>query len=453
MPFISGFTRGIAQGLQQTREENQRRSERENDREFRLLDALAKSDDPEIASMALAGMLDHQTGKPAKGLRGFLGEMQGHPALPTIQQLIRSGKQVPDADPTSQTTSQAPTAFPEQTLASAQTVGGVATPAGQTPAAMSRSSAVTPGAPPLRMGFHTVPRQVFLTPEERAGREAEATVTGKLSAFRAGMRQAKTPEEQELVRNLSGGPRRTASYKPVTLELDNGDGTTSMTAGYFDQAGGGYYDDAYTPLSNVKRIVPNTGGSTNPNAGLRGVKVKDPTSPTGWSQEYHHPDGSVAYVVKGATPYTPPPAFSGTTTIEDPDSGDATVSGIPRGGGAPVPLGTRPAPAGAPSTDQALAQGVIQAIDKAIADSRIPGVPLTPGMRERLVKQFNDRYGKTWTYEQWAAQAKIPTPAAGVSGGPPPPPRGRGKGPAGAKSKGTTSDPDDLRKYLPKPGG
>lgn len=422
--FFTGLTAAVGEGLQSSRQEAAARAEREADREQRLLAHLATSDDPEIASLALAGMLDQTQRKPRKGLRGFLGEMEGHPAIPTIQQLIKAGKATPNAPPEGEV----PAALnPDQS------------------AAMPSGSAVTPGGPPMRSlpgptQFHREERQIFLTPDERARRQQEATVTGKLSAFRTGMREARTPEEQELVRNLSGGPRRTTAYRPVTLELDNGDGTTSITGGYFDPASGGYYDDEYTPLRNVKRIVPNSGAANRP-----------PTN------RYITDAKGVVHVVQGTAevgnlgpigkPYTPPPAYTGTATIEG-EGGDAEVVRLPRGGGEPSSIGTRPAPAGAVSTDQALAQGVVAAIDKAIADARIPGVPIQQGLRDRLVQARNRQFGKTWTYEQWVAQSKINQPVAGVSGGPPPPPKrpaAKGKTP---KKSAPASDPLGIR-----PGG
>lgn len=201
--FFAGLAQGINQGLTQSRQEEAARAEHERTRENAILMHLSTSDDPDIASMALAGLTDQAAGrKPTKGLRGWMGEMQGNPALPSLRQLMQAGKQV------TQQTEPAPGRLPE---------GGAALPAG---------SPVEPGGPPMSLeAVHnalpqaagasvtrTVPRAAFLPPGEKARLLEEGREGGKLSALRTGVQQARTPEERAMMLAQGGVHPSTALH-------------------------------------------------------------------------------------------------------------------------------------------------------------------------------------------------------------------------------------------------
>lgn len=129
--FFAGLAKAFGSGLEGVRAENAARAERQSQQENAILQHLSTSDDPEIASAAITGLLHQAQGKPLKGIRGFLGEVEGHPALPTIRQLIQAGRQV-------QHPSQSVPAEPQ------------GPPQGQPGSmAMPEQAATEPGAPPL----------------------------------------------------------------------------------------------------------------------------------------------------------------------------------------------------------------------------------------------------------------------------------------------------------------
>lgn len=226
MPFFSGFARSIGNNLAQTRQENQRQAEAQADRENRVLQTLSQSDDPEIAAHGIAGLMDQTLQRPKKGLRGWLGEMAGNPALPKIRDLVTQGRQVVPHEP--------PLTFGDEGGAGGAGgsgapggIGAAATPPPKGGAAQVAGGATEPGAAPLSMAavesggigplgpttqgtqrpmpspLATVPRQVFLTPLQRAAQEQTASMTGKLEGFR----QARNPTEQRLLGGAGFAPK------------------------------------------------------------------------------------------------------------------------------------------------------------------------------------------------------------------------------------------------------
>jgi hypothetical protein len=308
------------------------------------------------------------------------------------------------------------------------------TPVQGRPVPMGNAAGQVPG--PTR--FQTVPRQVFLPPEERLRRDEEARLTTRLGAFRSAMRGAQTPEEVSLIRGLAGAPQAATlqAGRPYNLKLSSGE----VVAGSYDPLSRTYLDQYGQQVDDVQEVLPIAAPRSDTPAG---DKVKDASSPTGWSQVYRNDQGREIYRVQGATPYTPPPVFSSTTTVEGP-GGVPTRTAITRGGET-VPLGTVPDTSGAPAI-QALAQGVVASIDKEIADGRIAGLPLDPGTREAIVKKYNTKYGVKWTYAQWVAQSKAGSSVTGETpaGLTPPPARPTAK--PGARGAVPTNDPLGLLK-------
>ena len=166
--FFAGLASGYNKAMTEDRHLQAQQDEARAARENAALQHLATSDDPEIASMALTGLLN-QSRKPSKGLRGFFNETEGNPMLPTIRQLMAQGKQVPKEP--------APSQLPEGSSA-----------------AMPAGSPTEPGGPPLSLGaVHnqlpqapgetaTVPRQAFLSPVDRARALETAKLSGKYRA-------------------------------------------------------------------------------------------------------------------------------------------------------------------------------------------------------------------------------------------------------------------------------
>lgn len=163
--ILGGFNTRAAEEREVIRQQQARRDQTE----LKILEALANSPDPEIRDRAIAGMLNFaDPRKKRKGLSGFLGETEGHPALPAIAALL--GPQGMNIDPGEVRTglpgfSQTPTAgapggqvrtppAPAGQAAGAATTptqgGPIALPTGigQVGQAMPMPAAAAPPAPP-----------------------------------------------------------------------------------------------------------------------------------------------------------------------------------------------------------------------------------------------------------------------------------------------------------------
>lgn len=245
MPFFTGMASALAENVKQARQTEWERSEKQKDRENAVLQHLTTSEDPEIAAMGVHGLLSQAAGRPLKGVRGMLGEMAGNPALPKIQAMIAAGRQVPgQPGSAAQSTGSPTTGQPLSPLASSPTtgVGTLASPegGGERPTAGPMTPTPKPATPPpgadvspaggaggeggpagalgaavggaggeggaggAGTGSITVPRRVFLSPSEQLRANQEATIGGKISAFRSGLAGAKTDEEKQLVRAEAG---------------------------------------------------------------------------------------------------------------------------------------------------------------------------------------------------------------------------------------------------------
>lgn len=184
MSFFAGLAGGYNTALTQDRQLQAQKDEARATRENAALQHLVSSDDPEIASMAMTGLLQ-QGRKPSKGLRGFFNETEGNPMLPTIRQLMAQGKQVPNQGaPT-------PNEPPQGEVPASLAEGGAALPAGSPTEPGSKPMTPAMGAPPGPVAFHegpstgthTVPRQAFLTPMERLRQTEEMKVSAPLTAL------------------------------------------------------------------------------------------------------------------------------------------------------------------------------------------------------------------------------------------------------------------------------
>ncbi len=192
--FFAGMAKGFSEALAGERQQAAQKAERDAAREDAILQHLTTSDDPEIASMALTGLLSKGSAqKPAKGLRGFLGEMQGNPMLPTIRDLISRGREVPTPgkpipmEPPQGEVPPALAAVPEAQGGAALPAGGPTQPGSQPMARPMPAAQAPPG--PVQFnegpseGSTTVPRQVFMPPAEKAAAAEEAQYTGRARAY------------------------------------------------------------------------------------------------------------------------------------------------------------------------------------------------------------------------------------------------------------------------------
>lgn len=92
MSYFAGLLEGLDEQRRSARERETKEAYASQDREMAILSQLAQGDDDEIAAMAGAGMLEILSGNRkvtnAKGLRGFLGEVDRSSFLPQIQSAL-----------------------------------------------------------------------------------------------------------------------------------------------------------------------------------------------------------------------------------------------------------------------------------------------------------------------------------------------------------------------------
>jgi len=181
-----GLFEGLLGGFNERRGEvetrNRDEAERAANREAAIFSSLMQADDPEVRSLALAGLLD--SAKPRKkkgGLRGWIGEMESSPYMPQIQSLINTPvtehKQI--QLPGEATRPGLPGPIPGMDVVKPTIVtppaGGAPASAGMSPTPMIDSKTQSAGPPPPQSYTqpppipYTVqkPRQVFLSPEDK----------------------------------------------------------------------------------------------------------------------------------------------------------------------------------------------------------------------------------------------------------------------------------------------
>ena len=89
MGYLEGLLGGFTERKGVVEDQNRQEALAGSDRERRVLESLINSPDPEVKSLAVAGLLDSAGPKKRKGgLSGWLGELQGSPHLQSIRDLI-----------------------------------------------------------------------------------------------------------------------------------------------------------------------------------------------------------------------------------------------------------------------------------------------------------------------------------------------------------------------------
>lgn len=210
--FFSGFAGALGKNMQADREENNRLTEERQQRENAILMHLTTADDPEIASRAVAGLMDQAAGRTKmKGLRGFLGETESNPALPTIRALMSQTRGVQGPEPEN-ATMHGPTAPPPSAAmpGGSAVTGNAPLSVGQIEGAGGQPGVGQHPLAPAEVGMsgpghvQQVPaHRAFLTPQEKVRATEESSLMGRVSA----LRQARNPMEQRVIGGAAFAPK------------------------------------------------------------------------------------------------------------------------------------------------------------------------------------------------------------------------------------------------------
>jgi hypothetical protein len=461
-PFYSGLFEGFDTTRESRYQENLKAEADARAQEGNVYKYLLSSSDPKIQALAMSGLFESaRPGSRAKGLKGFMGEVQGGEIYPQILSAMEeqvSDQAAPPAKPNSAALpSTTPvhggpsTSFinPQGTEATAP--GGFVSPRaaagageGLAAGAMGGPAPEAPpglAAPPAPVEHPTHRRGTGVhTAEEVAEATAKAGVAGKLSGIDAGFAGAPPDIVQRAKLGVIGAPMPIDRGAAGPLMADPNDPDTPIPTlrigGQIVRA------DTQEPVSGlIGYVKPTTGGRVT-------KTMRDPRSSTGYSSVTYDATGVEQFRVP--VEYNPPPAYGGTAVIDDPASPThRSVAPINRGGGMGAPLAPAPAPEGQATADQAEAEGWVKAVAAKVREGRIlPGT--AKGAYDATTKAVTQ--GKYQTYEdlQKAAQksggvgatdtrgsvadrvaARLRQNQQGFQGAPPPaaPARARGAGP------------------------
>lgn len=179
MGFLDGFLGGVVQQHQRIEDQNREDAAASQAREQGVLQHLLTSDDPEIKSLAVAGMLDSTRPKKRKGgFSGWLGEMQANPHMDRIRALVAHDQAVGHMVPTeaAHAAGQATASGDPATGAALATAAASDGAAGHAPA--GPSTVAPPGSPagsPVTEGSTAAPASAtpqIETPPTEAGSAA-----------------------------------------------------------------------------------------------------------------------------------------------------------------------------------------------------------------------------------------------------------------------------------------
>jgi hypothetical protein len=137
MGWLEGLLSGYQDRSHTIAEQKMQEAMLANQREASIYNTLLNSDDPEIKSMAAAGIFQSgQARRRRGGLQGWMGEVQKNPIYPRLQEYFQTPKEKI-------------TTAPMTTLPSTQSSGYLSTPpGGQGSMAMPATSPTQAGAPP-----------------------------------------------------------------------------------------------------------------------------------------------------------------------------------------------------------------------------------------------------------------------------------------------------------------
>jgi hypothetical protein len=417
---MAGYWTGLLEGFQGQREAGITRSLEQDaqrrQQESKIYEYLLNSRDPEIQSMALAGMFESGVpGSKKKGLSGFMGELEGSQVYPKIRALmdqmvpddgVGGGPAPPQPGSASMSTNQpvhdgsAPIQLAGAELPPEPPPPGVAAaPPGQAGELPDMGAMGPPPAPPVsrfkRRGTG-IP-----TAEEIAESNAAAARRGSLGAGLEAFRSAQNPDEQRIVAGMLGSPEATPSFGaepdnailpdgtvvPVTRNVRTGQVINGFTGEPLPpgskmqprQTGGGALSSFLEDSAESRQYLISQGADpTVVNAG----------SPSG-AWEYRR-DGA-GRIILNASEFTQPPAYGGTFNEFDPMSPTGrSVVPINRGGGRGPALGNAPPVAGDVMGPEADAKAFLQLINRAIAQAENATSPVA-SLRKKLTPQQIDQ--------------------------------------------------------------
>lgn len=295
--FFENLLGGFSDSSREARREKTQVAERRSELENRILLSLAQSPDPEISTLAVAGLVGPQTQAKGKkglsGLAGFITEVEGNPVLGPLRDLIQSERTVmgeapdPNTLPSAPITGQAavPGGGPVADPSVSPSRPGAAGLAGRSPienvpgqspqlqatgpvaAAAPQGSAIPPqvsaqvgevSQPTVPVITGSEPRQIFRSPGQIAQEQGQGRIEGQI----AGIQGAELPPQQEQAAILGslGAPQAAAS--PINVMF--GDGTTGVVTQLPD---GSFQDASGSPRQDIIMVIPNNafsgGGSTS----------------------------------------------------------------------------------------------------------------------------------------------------------------------------------------------
>jgi hypothetical protein len=211
MGYLEGLLGGFLGRKSEIEQQNLEEAQRSQQREAAVFNTLINSPDPEIKSLAVTGLLHAaEPNKRKSGLSGWLGEMQASPYLPQIQALINTPveetHQIPGITSRTMTPESASRMIPGATPAAQPTTSP--TQAGSAPMAPAVATPPPTFTPwetsPARTETTSRPRQVFPNAGDVAREQAAGQYGGRAQGLMDALRNAKTPEERQIVLELSG---------------------------------------------------------------------------------------------------------------------------------------------------------------------------------------------------------------------------------------------------------
>lgn len=451
-PFYSGLFEGFQGRREKEYAQNQAADAEARKTEGNIYQYLLQSQDPKIQSLALAGLFESaRPGSRAKGLKGFLGEVQGGEVYPQI--MAAMNEQVPDTQAAPPATPQS-AALPSTTPVHGGQMGAVApsfqAPGPQTPQAQAPeaiAAALGQGAPESGFGAAGAPApgvpqagapQAGMvgqpppehpthrrgtgvpTAEEVAEMQARVATQTKIKVATEELTRAgATPEEiQRTVMGMLGAPQNNRMFAAPTFAVVDPQ-TGEPTPVSFDYSTGKYAFPDGTPVPRGVKFVRMSGAAgTGPAltsyipdtpesreqllTQYPSLALPPGPSPTGYLKVQARADGTAMAV---PAEFTPPPDYTGTGTFAAPTSPTGReIRPILRTGGTGAPLGPAPAPEGQLTDQEREAKGWIEAVNRQINEDYVPGTPRDPGAYDTTTKRISNQKYQTYADLQKAAQ-------------------------------------------------
>lgn len=371
------YAAGLFGGLNQRRQDEITAARAEEDRlstlETNLLMQLAQGEDPELAQLAGAGLLEVIAGngkvQKAKGLRGFLGEVSRSSYLPGIKSVLDSrratmpqtpgtpgGAALPPGSPVEPKAQGAGASLPPMPATSMAGLGlppemsgvsraglGLPAPASSAAAGGAPGGAAPPGPPALgAFGSPALPAppeapaqksaRLFPSASEVAMQRETAGLMAKYQAALAGLQMAgDDPMAQRLVMGINGTPL--PQLRPQAVNVQYLDPMTGMpTTGV-----GVMTEDGAVSIDGVGNVRPISATPISQRAAAP-IKVKrQRMNPDGTGTGIYDDviiENGAERVIESGMPVTTPPALVGGNI----DLGDGRLGRTDRSGKV-VPVG------------------------------------------------------------------------------------------------------------------